>query len=90
MLSFIIYLAGIWTYRVAQGQSVQKAFIYAYMPILLLLPDYFQAVTPGIPDPTFSQASSVALFAVLSMKRVRLSRYSTIPKRRRPAHSSTG
>ena len=68
MLSFIIYLAGIWTYRVAQGQSVQKAFIYAYMPILLLLPDYFQAVTPGIPDPTFSQASSVALFAVFIMK----------------------
>ncbi len=68
MLSFIIYLAGIWTYHIAQSQSVQKAFIYAYIPILLLLPEYFQAITPGLPDPTFSQASSAGLFAVFIMK----------------------
>ncbi len=68
MLSFIVYLAGIWTFYVAQSQSVQKAFINAYIPIVLLLPDYYQAITPGIPDPTFNQASSLALFIVFIMK----------------------
>jgi hypothetical protein len=68
MLSYIVFLAGIWTYYVAQKQSLTKAFIWAYIPILLLLPDYFRAVTPGIPDPTFNQAASVALFAVFLMK----------------------
>lgn len=67
MLSYIVYIAGIWTYYVAR-QSVSKAFIWAYIPILLLLPDYYKAVTPGIPDPSFNQASSVALFAVFLLK----------------------
>ena len=63
MLSYIAYLPGIWVYYVAQNQSLSKAFIWVYIPILLLLPDYYWAITPGLPDPTFNQAASVALFA---------------------------
>ncbi len=68
MLSYIVYLAGFWVYHVAQKQSVSKAFIWGYIPILMLLPDYFYAVTPGLPDPNCNQAASVALFAVFLMK----------------------
>ena len=64
MLSYIVYLAGFWTYHVAQSQSVTKAFLYAYLPILLLVPDYYKAITPGLPDPTANQAAAVALFMV--------------------------
>ncbi len=68
MLSYIAYLPGIWIYYLAQNQSLSKAFIRGYIPILLLLPDYYRAVTPGLPDPTFNQTASVALFAVFLMK----------------------
>lgn len=67
MLSYIAYLPGLWTYYVAQNQSVTKAFIWAYLPTLLLLPDYYRAITPGLPDPSFNQSASVALFAVFIM-----------------------
>ena len=67
MLSYVVYIAGIWTYYVAR-QSVTKAFIWAYIPILLLTPDYYTAITPGIPDPSFNQAASVALFIVFALK----------------------
>ncbi len=67
MLSYVVYIAGIWTYYVAR-QSVTKAFIWAYIPILLLLPDYYRAITPGIPDPSFNQTASVALFIVFALK----------------------
>lgn len=68
MLSYIAYLPGLWAYYVAQNQSVTKAFIWVYMPTLLLLPDYYRAITPGLPDPSFNQSASVALFAVFVMQ----------------------
>ena len=68
MLSYIAYLPGILAYYVAQNQSLTKAFIWVYIPTLLLLPDYYHAITPGLPDPTFNQSASVALFAVFLMQ----------------------
>ena len=64
MLSFIAYLPGLLAYYVAQNKSVTKAFIWVYIPALLLLPDYYRAITPGLPDPTFNQSASIALFIV--------------------------
>ncbi len=78
MLSYIVYVAGIWVYYVAQKQTVSKAFIWAYIPILLLLPDYYRAITPGLPDPTFNQAASVALFVAFLMKGAPGYRFSVI------------
>ena len=68
MLSYIAYLPGILAYYVAQNQSVHKSFIWVYIPSLLLLPDYYHAVTPGLPDPSFNQSASVALFIVFLQK----------------------
>lgn len=68
MLSFIAYLPGFLAYYVAQNHSPSKAFVWVYMPTLLLLPDYFRAITPGLPDPSFNQSASIALFAVFMMQ----------------------
>jgi hypothetical protein len=62
MLSYIAYLPGFLAYYVAQKQSLTKSFIWVYIPTLLLLPDYYYAITPGLPDPTFNQTASAALF----------------------------
>ncbi|MEI6068517.1 MAG: O-antigen ligase family protein [Methylococcaceae bacterium] len=68
MLSYIAYLPGFWVYYVAQNQSITKAFIWAYIPALLLLPDYYKAITPGLPDPSFNQTASAGLFAAFLMQ----------------------
>ena len=35
-----------------------------WLPALLLLPDCFRAITPGLPDPTFGQAAMVPLLGL--------------------------
>lgn len=62
MLSYIALLPGLLALYVARQRSVQHAFLYIYLPTLLLLPDYYFAITPGVPDPTFNQSASIALF----------------------------
>lgn len=68
MLSYIAYLPGIWIYLTVQKKSLTHAFIWVYIPVLLLLPDYYRAITPGLPDPSFNQAASVALFAMFFLR----------------------
>lgn len=62
MLSYIVFVIGFFVYHASEKHSVQKAFIWYYLPIMLLTPDYFRAITPGLPDPTCSQAAAVAIF----------------------------
>lgn len=69
MLSYIALLPGVWAFMVASKTSPQQAFIQVYIPCLLLLPDYYRAITPGIPDPTFCQSASVGLFIATAMKK---------------------
>lgn len=38
--------------------------VAVYLPVLLLLPDTYHAVTPGLPDPSFNQAALLPIFAV--------------------------
>lgn len=61
MLTYIILLPGIIAFVVASRRSVGYAFLRVYVPTVLLLPDYYRAITPGLPDPTFSQSVCVAL-----------------------------
>lgn len=68
MLSYIALLPGVVAFYVAQNKSIQHAFIYVYLPTLLLLPDYYRAITPGLPDPTFNQSASVALFGLFLLQ----------------------
>lgn len=62
MLSYIALLPGLIAFLSAMKTSPQQAFIRVYLPALLFLPDYYRAITPGLPDPSFSQSASVGLF----------------------------
>lgn len=62
MLSYIALISGALVFYVAQNRSLQQAFLIVYIPSLILFPDYYRAITPGLPDPTLNQSASVALF----------------------------
>lgn len=68
MLSFIGFLPAIIAFYVALKTSPQQAFLRVYLPVLLCLPDYYRVVTPGLPDPTFSQGVAVAILIAASMR----------------------
>lgn len=61
MLTYIILLPAILAFVIAGRHTVAYGFLRVYVPVVLLLPDYYRAITPGLPDPTFSQAVCVAL-----------------------------
>ncbi len=64
---YIVYLASIAAVMVSLRASPGRALLSVYMPVLLLIPNAFRAITPGIPDPNFNQAVilPILLFAVL-------------------------
>jgi hypothetical protein len=49
---------------VAFNHSVTKAFLYVYIPSLILLPNYYSYDFVGIPDPNFNQGVILSIFAV--------------------------
>ena len=49
-------------------RSPQFAFLNVYLPSLLLFPDYYRWIAPGLPDPTANQAAAVAVFIVFLMR----------------------
>lgn len=49
-------------------RSPQFAFINVYLPTLLLIPDYYRWVAPGLPDPTANQAAVLAVFIVFLVR----------------------
>ena len=53
---------------VAWQQSVWRAFVNIYIPVLLLLPMYYRWVIPMLPDPTFEQATIVPIAAVFFLR----------------------
>lgn len=67
MLSYIALVPGILAFMLASKHGVNYAFLRVYLPVLLLLPDYYRCIFPGLPDPTFSQGACVAVFIVFVM-----------------------
>jgi hypothetical protein len=61
-MQFIIYLAPLITLYLLLQRGVAESVIRGYLPILLLLPDCYRAMTPGLPDPSFNQAAILPLF----------------------------
>jgi len=68
-VSLIVYIAMIAAAVVATRHGPGRALVAVYLPVLLLIPDTFKAITPGLPDPNFNQA------AILPILVVALSRY---------------
>lgn len=61
-MSLIIYFATIAAIVVANRHGLGRALVAVYLPVLLLIPNTYQAITPGLPDPTFSQAAILPIF----------------------------
>jgi O-Antigen ligase len=52
------------------------ALIDVYLPVLLLLPDYYRWVLPGLPDPTFNEAAIIPIATVFVLREARRWRFS--------------
>ena len=61
-MSMIIYLALMAAAVVALRHGPGQALLRVYLPVLLLLPDAYRAITPGLPDPSFPQAAILPIF----------------------------
>lgn len=48
---------------VAFTRSPQEALLQVYLPVMLVLPDYYRWMAPGLPDPTFAQAAVLPVAA---------------------------
>lgn len=70
-MQFIIYIAPLITLYLLLRRGVTDGVIRGYLPILLLLPDCYHAMTPGLPDPSFNQAAILPLFlaAIFTQRR---------------------
>lgn len=68
MLSYIGLLPALLAFRYAMMHSPSLAFINVYLPVLLCLPNYYRVITPGVPDPTFAQGVSIAIFLVAMVR----------------------
>lgn len=67
----IVLLPALVALYVAVAQSPERAFLRVYLPIVFLLPDYYRMITPGMPDPTFSEAAIIPIFLVFLARGVR-------------------
>jgi hypothetical protein len=64
----IVYLALIAAAVVALRHGPGRALLGVYLPVLLLIPDGFRAITPGLPDPNFNQAAMIPLLVVAGLR----------------------
>ncbi len=53
----IILLPGLFAWWVATNRSLEAALFSVYLPVLMLVPDYFRMPIDGLPDPGFGQAT---------------------------------
>jgi len=63
-MSLVIYIAMLAAAIIAVRQGPGRALLMVYLPVLLCIPESFRAITPGLPDPTFSQAAILPILFV--------------------------
>jgi hypothetical protein len=63
-MGVIVAIPGLLALYWAVKYSPARAFLDIYLPVLLLLPEYYTWVIPALPDPTFSQAAMLPIAAV--------------------------
>lgn len=64
----VVYLALIAAAVVALRHGPGRALLLVYLPVLLLVPDGFRAITPGLPDPNFNQAAIIPIVALALLR----------------------
>ena len=67
-MEILALIPGIFAAFVAFFRSPQRAFLDVYLPVLLLLPEYYRWSAPGLPDPTFSQAAVLPVAAAFFVR----------------------
>jgi len=71
-VQYVVYLGTLLAIASLWQSGPRYAFVRVYLPVLLLLPDCYRAVTPGLPDPSFNQATIIPIFlAALWLERAR-------------------
>lgn len=63
-MAIVALIPGLIAAYFAWFRSPQFAFLNVYVPVLLLVPDYYRVVLPALPDPTSSQGAALAIFLV--------------------------
>ncbi len=64
MLASIVIIPGLLAAYIAWTQSPHQAFLKVYIPVLLLLPSYYDWPISGIPDPSFQFMAIIPIFMV--------------------------
>lgn len=72
----ITIIIGLWATWAALTRSATAAFLDVYMPVLLLLPDYYRWVLPALPDPTFGEAALLPVAGAFILKEFKRWQYS--------------
>lgn len=67
-MSLIAWIFVVIAAVVAVRHGPGRALLAVWIPVLLLIPDAFRAITPGIPDPTSSQAAMLGLLPFVLMR----------------------
>lgn len=75
-MGIIVIIPAIIALIVGLQKSPQKAFIKIYLPVLLVLPDYYRWMLPALPDPSFSQATILAVTVTFLLKSTKKWHYS--------------
>jgi hypothetical protein len=70
-MDMIVFIPALIAAYVAFAYSPEKAFLLVYIPVLLLLPEYYRWMAAGLPDPTFSEATIIPIILVFLLKRAR-------------------
>jgi O-antigen ligase len=70
MTEAIVLLPGILAWWMGVSRSLEAALIGVYLPVLLLIPDYFRMPIDGLPDPGFSECAILPIGLALCWKAV--------------------
>ncbi|WP_296806283.1 O-antigen ligase family protein [Thiocapsa sp.] len=59
MLAIIALIPGFLSAWIGLTRGPHAAFLMVYLPTMLLLPEYYRWMAPGLPDPTFGQSAAI-------------------------------
>lgn len=68
-MQILALLPGLIAAYVAWMKSARHAFLDVYLPVMILIPDYYRWIAPGLPDPTFSMAAILPVAVVYFLKK---------------------
>ena len=75
-MQLIALLPGLFAVYIAWVKSPRQAFFDVYLPTMVLMPDYYRWIAPGLPDPTFSMAAILPVAVLYFMREGSKWRYS--------------